>query len=147
MIRQHGEDVFLMRWITLASVLLSDNVLQCNYGMFCCRSVKSVWWIWPAVRGPTRLEPKGPGWRWSIRLFLLVWTHTLIMCVCLMLKQLISVLISVSQEGANINKSLTTLGKVISALAEVVCIISACYYNIRQMLWRINMFILLSSSF
>lgn len=25
------------------------------------------------------------------------------------------------QEGANINKSLTTLGKVISALAEVVC--------------------------
>lgn len=26
------------------------------------------------------------------------------------------------QEGANINKSLTTLGKVISALAEVVCI-------------------------
>ena len=26
------------------------------------------------------------------------------------------------KEGANINKSLTTLGKVISALAEVVCI-------------------------
>lgn len=27
------------------------------------------------------------------------------------------------QEGANINKSLTTLGKVISALAEMVCLL------------------------
>lgn len=33
---------------------------------------------------------------------------------------LIIILDSVFQEGANINKSLTTLGKVISALAEVV---------------------------
>lgn len=32
-----------------------------------------------------------------------------------------------SQEGANINKSLTTLGKVISALAEVVSIIEHYY--------------------
>ena len=30
------------------------------------------------------------------------------------------------KEGANINKSLTTLGKVISALAEVVGIITNC---------------------
>lgn len=30
------------------------------------------------------------------------------------------------QEGANINKSLTTLGKVISALAEVVGVTSVC---------------------
>lgn len=29
------------------------------------------------------------------------------------------------QEGANINKSLTTLGKVISALAEVVSVLSS----------------------
>lgn len=32
------------------------------------------------------------------------------------------------KEGANINKSLTTLGKVISALAEIVSIISELYY-------------------
>lgn len=32
-------------------------------------------------------------------------------------------LLFLQQEGANINKSLTTLGKVISALAEVVCIL------------------------
>lgn len=31
------------------------------------------------------------------------------------------------QEGANINKSLTTLGKVISALAEVVCSHLICF--------------------
>lgn len=32
------------------------------------------------------------------------------------------------QEGANINKSLTTLGKVISALAEVVSVFSPLFY-------------------
>lgn len=36
-----------------------------------------------------------------------------ILCVCL-------------QEGANINKSLTTLGKVISALAELVSTFTLC---------------------
>lgn len=37
------------------------------------------------------------------------------------------------QEGANINKSLTTLGKVISALAEVVCshLICVVFYIIK----------------
>lgn len=33
------------------------------------------------------------------------------------------------KEGANINKSLTTLGKVISALAEMVRLISLCFLN------------------
>lgn len=44
-----------------------------------------------------------------------------------MFRKLISCILflALSQEGANINKSLTTLGKVISALAEVVCIVSA----------------------
>lgn len=34
------------------------------------------------------------------------------------------------QEGANINKSLTTLGKVISALAEVVRVLSLLYTDL-----------------
>lgn len=33
------------------------------------------------------------------------------------------------KEGANINKSLTTLGKVISGLAEIVCLPKITYNN------------------
>ena len=41
------------------------------------------------------------------------------------------------KEGANINKSLTTLGKVISALAEVVSKhTSASARNIRIVMWK-----------
>lgn len=33
--------------------------------LFCCRSVRSAWWIWLAVRELTQLEPKEPDWKWA----------------------------------------------------------------------------------
>lgn len=62
-----------------------------------------------------------------------------------MFRKLISCILflALSQEGANINKSLTTLGKVISALAEVVCIVSAYIVQnkIKNILCGINLLI------
>lgn len=44
------------------------------------------------------------------------------------------------QEGANINKSLTTLGKVISALAEVVC-----FFTLHQIIIFRNCYFIVSN--
>lgn len=33
--------------------------------LFCCRWVRSAWWIWLAARELTQLEPKEPDWRWA----------------------------------------------------------------------------------
>lgn len=33
--------------------------------LFCCRSVRSAWWIWLAARELTQLEPKEPDWKWA----------------------------------------------------------------------------------
>lgn len=51
------------------------------------------------------------------------------------------------QEGANINKSLTTLGKVISALAEQVRFFLYFSSNIKNMLLQIILFVSISQMF
>lgn len=33
--------------------------------LFCCRWVRSAWWIWLAARELTQLEPKEPDWKWA----------------------------------------------------------------------------------
>lgn len=77
------------------------------------RSVRSAWWTWREVSGLTPRGRRELGLRWQIYLWLLF------LCMLHFVSEANCLLI-VWQEGANINKSLTTLGKVISALAEMV---------------------------
>lgn len=81
-----------------------------------CRSVRSAWWTWREVSGLTPRGRRELGLRWQIYL----WSLTLLFLCTLHFVSQANCLLIVWQEGANINKSLTTLGKVISALAEMV---------------------------
>lgn len=63
------------------------------------------------LAGSERADSTGAkGTRLKVKTFIYLWIGVNI-----------NILVVSSQEGANINKSLTTLGKVISALADMVC--------------------------
>lgn len=97
-----------------SSVFIVSSCME-EFSFLClCRSVRSVWWTWQGASGQTLQGQRAPDSRSEV-------THVPQPCCWshgyfgLLMFAVVSM-----QEGANINKSLTTLGKVISALAEMV---------------------------
>lgn len=129
--RQNGVDHLLwpekcVEWMRLLPVIPSvlPGVIRLLRRMFDLlhhhRSARSAWWTWLAAREPTQPEPKEPDLR-SEEVTLVFNSMPTVRRNISNGKETSMTSLTDLQEGANINKSLTTLGKVISALAEQVC--------------------------